>query len=318
VPRHNVNVGRCRSVIELQVFLLKHLNLQTSSPTASVATTPLASRRSSDASLAARGESVGCVILDDLKGFASVQNAATIDQATKSAMRTAGRIQWCSRDSEAVVIVSDQSGTILEDTTSTELLEVKMKKKQVESLLDPAAGVPSLREVESMQQRRDMEKIRDWLKSHSGVTPLAKILSNRTRFFGPVAGGQAWAFVDRDIKMISHSDYPGWVTSESEGGPEGAKMFEFPHAVVEIQWDGKQTPAFIHELMQSHFVCPICEDYINSECSRFVPTGRECPGVFNRCTRNRSSLRAERYAATCLGKKTLPSNLSQKADRSRS
>jgi hypothetical protein len=244
----------------LQVFLLKHLMLQTSSPTASVAATPLASRRNSDTSLAARGESVGCVIVDDLNSFASVQNTSTIDQAAKSAMRTAGRIQWCSRDSEAVVTVSDQSGTILGEPRDAELLEVKMKKKQVECLLDPKAAIPSLREVGSMQQRRDMEKIRGWLKSHPGVTPLAKILSHRIRFSGPVAGGQAWAFVDRDIKMISHSDDPSWVTSENEGS-EGAKMIEFPHAVVEIQWDGKQTPAFIHELTQSHFVCSTIREY---------------------------------------------------------
>jgi SPX domain protein involved in polyphosphate accumulation len=240
--------------------------LQTFSPTASAHATPLASRRNSDAGIAVRGDPIGCVILDDLNSFANVQNTATIDKATKSAMRTAGRIQWCARDLEATVVVSDQSGTILEDMRPIEILDVKMKKKQVESLLDPNSAIPSLREVESMQQRRDMEKIREWFKSHPGVTTLAKILRHRNRFSGPVAGGDAWAFVDRDIKMMSYSSDGGWVTSEQEGS-EGSKVIEFPHAVVEVQWDGKQTPLFIHELAQSHFVCQSCEP-VKSEYSR--------------------------------------------------
>ncbi|KAA8903162.1 hypothetical protein FN846DRAFT_65070 [Sphaerosporella brunnea] len=240
-------------IIELQVFLLRHLTLQASSPTTSVAATPLASRRNSEASFAVKGDSVGCVILDDLNTFSNIQNTTTIDEVTKSAMRTAGRIQWCSSDAEAAVVVSDHSGTILEDLRPIEIVEVKTKKKQIEALLDPKSAIPSLREVESMQQRRDMEKIRAWLKSHPGVTPLAKIFSHRNRFSGRVAGGEAWAFVDRDIKMVSYSGERGGLTTDDEGS-EAAKVIEFPHAVVSVQWDGKQTPAFIHELTHSHFV----------------------------------------------------------------
>jgi len=247
-----------RSVIELQVFLLKHLTLQTWTPACSIPATPLSSRRNSDAGLPGHVDHVGHVVLDDLGSFSDVQNTATIDQVSRAVMRTAGQVRWCSRDLDASVVVSDYSSAILntENLPSSEVLDVTTRRKNVEALLDPKTESTGLKEGQCMQTKQSIDRIRGWFSKHPGVTPLAKILSRKIRFIGSVSGGEAWASLDRDIVMCSNAGEPGWVASDEAG--EG-KIMEFPHSVVEILWDGKQTPSFVTELMQSHFVCKLLE-----------------------------------------------------------
>ena len=124
-----------------------------------------------------------------------------------------------------------------------------MKRNQIELVMDPSA--PNLPLEVIGTQRKGVEKIRRWLKKHPGLKPLAKILSRRTRYTGSVPGGQAWAYVDRDIRMMENDGSGEWVLSDDEGT---GKEIDFPHAVVEIQWDGKQTPAFVHDLTNNHIV----------------------------------------------------------------
>lgn len=240
-------------VIELQVFLLKHLTLQTWTPACSIPATPLSSRRNSDAGPPGHVDHVGHVVLDDLGSFSDVQNTATIDQVSRAVMRTAGQVRWCSRDLDASVVVSDYSGAILntENLPNSEVLNVTTRRKNVEALLDPKTESTGLKEGQCIQTKQSIDRIRGWFSKHPGVTPLAKILSRKIRFIGSVSGGEAWASLDRDIVMCSNAGEPGWVASDETG--EG-KITEFPHSVVEILWDGKQTPSFVTELMQSHIV----------------------------------------------------------------
>jgi len=202
--------------------------------------------------ISVHGDRVGHVVLDDLGSFSDIQNTATIDQVSKAVMRTAGQVRWCSRGFDASVVVSDCSGAILNtDLPSSEVLEVKTRRKNVEALLDPKAETTSLKDGQCLQTKQNMDRIRRWSIKHPGVTPLAKIMSRKTRFTGSVAGGEAWVSLDRDIVMSSNAGEPGWVASDEEGG---GKIVEFPHGVVEILWDGKQTPSFVTELTKSHIV----------------------------------------------------------------
>lgn len=259
-------------MIELQVFLLKHLTLQAWTPACSIPATPLASRRNSDAGLSGYGDQVGHVVLDDLGSFSDIQNTVTIDQVSRAVMRTAGQVRWCSRDLDASVVVSDYSGAILntEDLPSSEVLAVTTRRKNVEALLNPKAETTSLKDGQCMQIKQSIDRMRGWFNKHPDVTPLAKIMSRKTRFSGSMADGEAWASLDRDIVMSANAGEPGWVASDEAGA---GKLVEFPHAVVEILWDSKQTPAFVAELMQSHIVCknllepdPECEFAHDDSC----------------------------------------------------
>lgn len=203
------------------------------------------------------GDDVGIVVLDNLESFSDVQSTATIDTISRSAMRTAGQIRWCARDAFAAVVVSDHPGAILDPQHAHDeqpLLEAKVKRKLVESLLDPATELSRLYDDhQSARQRRDIERVREWFAARPGVMPLAKILARRTRFSGTVASGEAWAFLDRDVRMLPNPGSAGWLVADDD---DAARPREFPHAVLEIQWDGTQTPDFIHELAESHMVCP--------------------------------------------------------------
>ncbi|CCX33084.1 Similar to Vacuolar transporter chaperone 4; acc. no. P78810 [Pyronema omphalodes CBS 100304] len=269
-------------LIELQVFLLRHLVLQNATPEPTRPGTPLLSRRSSSlqpnhnanppsgiaqqhaasrhtsTTSVAGGDTIGLVVLDNLASFSDVHTSATVDRISQSVMRTAGQIRWCSRDTCASVVVSDHSGTILprrgpdgvEDAPKEpELLEVKVKRKLVEILINPDAEISKLNDSHSTaKQRHTIQKIREWLRENPGVVPLAKILSHRTRFSGPVTGGLAYAFLDRDVKMMGIEKKEG-LAEEVE-----RECLEFPHAILEVRWDGDDVPAFVEELEGSHMV----------------------------------------------------------------
>lgn len=283
VTAHTTNTRPPSSLIELQVFLLRHLVLQNATPEPTRPGTPLLSRRSSSlqpnhnanppsgiaqqhaasrhtsTTSVAGGDTIGLVVLDNLASFSDVHTSATVDRISQSVMRTAGQIRWCSRDTCASVVVSDHSGTILprrgpdgvEDAPKEpELLEVKVKRKLVEILINPDAEISKLNDSHSTaKQRHTIQKIREWLRENPGVVPLAKILSHRTRFSGPVTGGLAYAFLDRDVKMMGIEKKEG-LAEEVE-----RECLEFPHAILEVRWDGDDVPAFVEELEGSHMVC---------------------------------------------------------------
>jgi hypothetical protein len=209
------------------------------------------SRRNSISGVSA-GDGVGFVILDNLGSFSDVQKTTTVDKISKVPMRTAGQIRWCARDANAFVVVSNHSCAISDKQQP--ILEVKIKKKRLETLIDSQAPISKLHDIhQSADQRHNIEKVRDWFTANPGVVPLAKVLSRRTRFTGSIAGGEAWAFLDRDVKMLPTSSSLGWLVSDDEDVDNRA--VEFPHAILEVQWDGSQTPDFIHEITHSHMVC---------------------------------------------------------------
>ena len=152
------------------------------------------------------GDDVGLVVLDNLESFSDVQSTATIDTISRSAMRTAGQIRWCARDSFAAVVVSDHAGAILDPQRKHDeqpVLKAKVKRKLVESLLDPATELSRLYDDhQSAAQRLGIERVREWFAARPGIVPLAKILARRTRFSGPVAGGEAWAVLERDVRIL--------------------------------------------------------------------------------------------------------------------
>ncbi|RPA95565.1 hypothetical protein L873DRAFT_1697432 [Choiromyces venosus 120613-1] len=244
-------------LIELQVLLLKYLTLQTSPIYNGPPTPP--SRKDSIGTLW-KDDEIGVVLLDDLDSFSDVQSSATVAQVSKACSRTAGQIRWCCRDSDAVVVVSNASALILNRIAGhdEEKLEVRMKKKQIEELLDTGSisSKADVNHTTDEQGETGVENLEEWLAKHKNITPLVKLLMKRIRFAETPEGGRVWALLDWDIKMTKVQQGTNWLTGSEEDGPvfgsEGRS--EFPHAVLEVQWEGQQVPAFLHELETSHMV----------------------------------------------------------------
>ncbi|CUS14638.1 unnamed protein product [Tuber aestivum] len=244
-------------LIELQVLLLKYLALQTSPIYNGPPTPP--SRKDSVGTLW-KDDEIGVVLLDDLESFSDIQSSATVAEASKACSRTAGQVRWCCRDSDAVVVVSNTSALIVNSIAGhgEEKLEVRMKRKQIEELLETGSisSKNDINHTTDEQGETDVEKLEEWLAKHKNITPLVKLLMKRIRFAETPEGGRVWALLDWDIKMTKVQQGTNWLTGREEDGPglgsEGRS--EFPHAVLEVQWEGQRVPTFLHELETSHMV----------------------------------------------------------------
>lgn len=245
-------------LIELQVLLLKYLTLQTSPIHNAPPTSP--SRKDSIGTLW-KDDEIGVVLLDDLDSFSDIQSSATVAEVSKACSRTAGQVRWCCRDSDAVVVVSNTSALHLNRIAGhdEEKLEVRMKRKQIEELLDTGSIPSKANTSHTTDEQRDTSvgELEEWLAKHKNITPLVKLLMKRIRFAEPPEGGRVWALLDWDIKMTKVQQGTNWLTGpEEEDGPgfgsEGRS--EFPHAILEVQWEGQRAPTFLHELETSHMV----------------------------------------------------------------
>jgi len=238
-------------LVEIQVLLLKYLNLQSSTPISTLPPTPAQSRRPSTTGLnsltwaSEKMESVGAVILDNLPKFAQAQSSKTIEQAAETG--PAAKIRWCGndKDAEASIIVSsaaDEGDSVDSEENGHNIL--RLKRKHVENIIN--INVP----LGYKEYASSVKRIRQWFEDHPTIAPLAKILARRTRF---VSGYKIWAMLDRDIRMFRlGEDWEGCIsdsTREETGVPTG-----FPHAVLEVRWEGHEVPAVVQELNKSHLV----------------------------------------------------------------
>ncbi|KAL7274880.1 hypothetical protein RUND412_002195 [Rhizina undulata] len=249
-------------LIELQVLLLKNLSLQSVSPTPSAYSSPTLTRRNSAISTIWKDDEVVLVVLDDLDRFSDVQSSATVDQVAKASSRSAGQVRWCCRDHEAIIAVSDASGSIHNEAIGQkeENMSAKLKRKHIEKLFNPPTTEEHGKIYELMEEKKekDIAKIRSWLQKHKNIMPLVKIIAKRTRFAGNVPEGRAWAFLDKDIRMLKFGEGCSWIGDSDDDefmlNSQNRNMAEFPHAVLEVHWEGHKVPEFLKELETSHMV----------------------------------------------------------------
>jgi len=239
-------------LVEIQVLLLKYLNLQSSTPTPTLPSTPALSRRPSAAAglnsltwASEKVENVGAVIFDNLPKFAQAQSSKTIEQAAETG--PAAKIRWCGndRDAEASIIVSSTVGE--GDSVGTEEsghYTLRLKRKHVENLVN--INEP----LNYKEYAASVKRIRQWFEDHPTIAPLAKILARRTRF---VSGYKIWAMLDRDIRMFRLGEnWEGCISDPSR--EETGVSTVFPHAVLEVRWEGHEVPTVVQELNKSHLV----------------------------------------------------------------
>ena len=242
-------------LVEVQVLLLKHLNIKACTPNSTVPPTPALSRKTSYTGLGIlaannwgsdKVEEVGSVLLDNLPKFAQVQSSRTIEQACDSC--PAAKIRWCGgdKDAEATIIVGSRTSdtdSISSAQTHNEHYTLRLKRRLVENLLNLDAPF-TLREP-----AEGIENVREWLGHHPDIVPLVKILARRIRF----ASGKVWAVLDRDIKMFHiGNNWEGCISDPKR--EDTGKSAVFPHAVLEVRWEGAEIPALVSELNHSHLV----------------------------------------------------------------
>ncbi|KAI9771216.1 MAG: hypothetical protein M1835_006459 [Candelina submexicana] len=257
------------NLVELQVLLLQHTKTPAfqGAPASPDDTVWRISRPSSSASEDI-GDEVGSMVFDDLDRFAKSQTNVSIseteDAAGRATYKAAGVARWCA-DSEAVVLIRLSPDTDSQNKNSKEqtmIQTAKLKRKHLIALFDGSqtaspsnslaedteSDLPAVEHREPSSQ--SIANIRRWLAEHGQVRPLAQISSRRKRFVGLTNSttSGAWGVLDRDITMKNP-------TLESLRDSDNGRIedsMSFPHAVLEIGWEGENNGGLAKVLDQSH------------------------------------------------------------------
>lgn len=238
-------------LVEIQVLLLRYLNIQSSTPVSTLPPTPALSRRPSASGLSSltwaseKVEDVGTVILDDLPKFAQAQSSKTIAQASETG--SAAKIRWCGNDKDAeasIMLNMKLDEPEPGDDSENGYYTVRLKRKHVENLINTKLPF-TLKD-----QHKGFERIRKWFHDHSDIVPLVKIWARRTRF---VSGQKLWAVLERDVKMYRLGEnWEGCISDPGRQEPGAPALF--PHAVLEVRWEGHDEPDLVKELNRTHLV----------------------------------------------------------------
>ena len=261
------------NLIQLHVVLLQYSRLRRRNADASSPTSPLSpssSRRGSvrgslEGRLIGTDEEAGTIVCDDPNSFAKRRNNATISEIeTLQGTVACGAAASFRYSTSGEAIVSVESLTNSPNTSDMRskptMKKAKMKRKALSQLFDREDVTSSrsqshsgLKESKSFDQ--DFFTVRQWLHDHRDIQPLVHIRCKRTRFVGlgnnEVHG--TWAVLDKDISTNKSSldDLDNLTNSpvSETGTPE-----LFPHAVLEVRWEGESQPELVKALDESHLV----------------------------------------------------------------
>ena len=255
-------------VVLLQYSRLRRRNAEVSSPTSPVS--PGSSRRGSvrgsfEGRLMGTEEEVGTIVCDDPNSFAKRRNNATISEIETLqgtvACAAAASFRYSSMG-EAIVSVESLTNTPnTSDVPSNQTMKkAKMKRKVLSQLFDREDVTASrsqshsgLKESKSFDQ--DFFTVRQWLHDHLDIQPLVHIRSKRTRFVGlgnsEVHG--TWAVLDKDI-LTNKSSLDDLDNLTNSPVSDTGIIELFPHAVLEVRWEGESQPELVKALDESHFV----------------------------------------------------------------
>ena len=273
------------NLVELHVLLLQHMSLRkTGNPSAS-ASNPSSSKSSRKGSMNGRGNgSIGTseeesfvIICDDLRRFAERQSGATVSESENvpgaTSEAAAASIRYTSK-SEAVVVVGISSDAIAKKTsrsTRQSVQKVKLKRKYLPLLFVPGkqssdtlgnpASVSETDQVgdEILDPTHSFERVRKWLSHHEDVKPLINLQSRRARFVGlrNTDTSGVWGTLDHNVSM-KKATFDQMKIADSSGDlleTSKEEREQFPHAVLEVRWEGEAYTSLVRALDQSHLVC---------------------------------------------------------------
>lgn len=268
------------NLVGIHILLLQFTRLWksvTSAASTGASSTPRSSRKSS---ISARGaglggsseDEIGVIICDDLQRFAKRRSAATISDSEnvpgRAAEKAAASIRYASKG-DAVVVVR-ALGEDFRDSpaagTKFGVQKARFKKKALRGLFDGGtdsslartkSGSSGLIGSSEADQMQSIAAVRTWIANHQEVRPLVQMHFKRSRFvgLGNSEPGGVWATLDKDVS-IRHCasktlDLDQDLVTFGERSPNSNK---FPHAILEVRYEGEDTANLVTALDESHLV----------------------------------------------------------------
>ena len=268
------------NLVGVHILLLQYTRLWKSS-TSTASTGTLASSRSSRQSSvnncgtevgALPEDDIGLIICDDLQILAKRRSAATISDSEnipgKAAEIAAASIRYASKG-DAVVAVRTSPGDLRDSAaagTRPGVQTAKFKRKALRDLFDVdtdsslthiKSGSSGLSGSMGADQMQSIDAVKTWVANHQEVRPLVQIQCKRSRFvgLGNSESGGIWALLDKDVSMRQCTsktlDVDQDLLTSSERSPDWNK---FPHAVLEIRYEGEGTAKLVTALDETHLV----------------------------------------------------------------
>lgn len=268
------------NLVEIQVLLLQYTRVCMPTTSGNSSQRPSPTRSMSGRTMGAGGgmleNDVGVIICDDLEIFAKRRSSATISDTENipgmSAEKAVTSIRYSSRGN-AVVVVGTSPGS--RHPSGKEIIsgvrKAKFKRRALRDLFGTNTE-PSLTRTGSSSSSlsegdhsQDVDSVRKWIGDHREVQPLVQIQFNRSRFvgLGNNGSGGVWATLDQNVCMRRCSAETLNANEDKlalvEGGSE-----TFPHAVLEVRYEGERAPKLIAALDESHLVCLYLKVKLNS------------------------------------------------------
>ena len=248
------------NLLQLYVLLLQHTRLKVGNRVTSTPKerpTPPITPRESNAYTQARfinHETNGIIVCDELASFAKGRSGITIDQLEAGAgyrVETAAASIRYAPSGECLVLVYP------EDDTTGERGCISMPSKFKPKALRPLFRPNEEMNEDSRAERKggvflgeDPTRVRSWLQRHPSIQPLVHLQYKRSRFIGlgNTRERGMWATLDGGIQMKTSS------TDDFELPSDAEEFKDFPHAILEVRWEGQVAPELVQELHSSHLV----------------------------------------------------------------
>ena len=246
---------------------------------------PLGARssRNSSSSIASQGTSstrlsagrdagadveTGFIVCDNLSTFAKRRNAITIKDMESLPGSIPEEAAACIRYSgtREVVIATRNPTTgkpvLTNAQTGESMNTVKLRRKALIQLFNHGGNTARQPELinrssgptpDNGSLQDDLGPLRKWLADHDDIQPLVHIRSTRTRFAGidNTKDRGIWMTLDTNVRMkrMSSEDLNNFGRSvDITDSPSE----EFPHAVLEVRWEGSSQPDLLNVLDETH------------------------------------------------------------------
>lgn len=273
------------NLVELHVLLLQYMSLRKPGRSSKSASDPSSSKSSRKGSMNGHGNAIigtsqdeaFVIICDDLRSFAERRSGVTVNESENAPGATsevaAASIRYTSK-SEAVMVVGTSSDAISDKRahgTRQSVQRVKLKRKYLPLLFVPGkpsgdgSGRPAsgsdIDDVEdnSPGPTHGFERVRKWLSHHAEVKPLVNLQSRRARFVGlrKSETNGVWATLDHNMsmKMATLDQMKNLDNSADLLDASTEDTEQFPHAILEVRWEGDAYDGLARALDESHLVC---------------------------------------------------------------
>lgn len=274
------------NLIGLRVLLLEYTNTRTSefhpskSATAyrsSISSLQKAALSDNPGASGTIGDEVNWAIFDDVDRFSREQSAVTVGDVENAAGTVSGKatlvVRWSGQTDPVIELMQGKLSVVGASSPENHLKEVvktaRLRRKRLHALFDPEQLAPKsplgeeaksragAKNAESSEPLADM---RAFITSHSEVKPLVQLQCKRTRFVGlnNRANFGLWVTLDTKV-LIRRIDLGGIDTNNAMTRSESsndttAEVSSFPHAVLQLRWEGDYSTDLIKVLDHSHLV----------------------------------------------------------------